>query len=109
MKLEEKELKAALQQFENLIIELPDKRESIPEFKSFITAFLRTKTTAISLPIGDVMAIIKHKKPLVFSVMRSEYSKNIMINVVTHMDIEYSHAYRRLNELRRLLGIIKRF
>ncbi|MFC0559112.1 hypothetical protein [Halalkalibacter alkalisediminis] len=109
MDLKEPELRDALQQFDSLIIEYPDDRHAIPEFTSFITKLVKTKTNTVTLPIEDVMAIMKEKKPLVFSILRSEYSNNIMINVVTHIDKEYGEAYRKLNDLKRKLGIILKY
>ena len=98
MDLKEPELREALQQFDSLIIEYPDDRNAIPEFKSFITEFIKTKTNIVTLPIEEIMSIIKQKKPLVFSILHSEYSNNIIFNVVTHIDIEYFVAYRMLKE-----------
>ena len=109
MDLKEPELREALQQFDSLIIKYPDERRSIPIFKSFIEKFLKTKTKDIILPIEEVMAILKEKKTLVFSILHSEYSNNIIFNVVTHIDIEYFVAYRRLNDLKRRLGIIIKY
>ncbi|WP_088105185.1 hypothetical protein [Halalkalibacter urbisdiaboli] len=109
MTLKEDELKAALEKFDFLIVELPDKKPFIPEFIHFISSFLRTRTTTVHLPIEDVMAVLKQKKPFIFSEIKSEYKHNILFTIVTDINIEYYTAYKRLNELKRLLGVTKRY
>ncbi len=109
MELKEPELKNILQKFDNMIMEVPDEKRSIPEFKQFITTFLRTKTKEVTLPVADVMAIMKKKKPFVFAAIRNQYSHNVMFNVVTHIDVDYYEAYKRLNDLKQKLCIIKKY
>lgn len=62
-----------------------------------------------TLPVGEIMAIIKQKKPHVFSILRSEYSNNLIMNIVTHIDLEYQEAYKRISKIKTDLGIIKRY
>ncbi|MDT8861031.1 hypothetical protein N0O92_12380 [Alkalihalobacillus sp. MEB130] len=109
MDLKEPELKNAIQQFDELILDIPDEVQGLLTFKAFILQFLKTKTTTVSLPVADVMAIIKQKKPFIFSMLRKEYSNNIAINIVTHNDTDYREAYRNLQLLRTKLGIVKRY
>ncbi|WP_216829626.1 hypothetical protein [Alkalihalobacterium elongatum] len=108
MELTEPELKEALQRMDSLIVTLPDKRESVTEFKDFIIHFLRTNTTKVSLPISEVAAVLKNKKPTVFSILKNEFSNNLVINVVTHVDLEYKVASKKLYHLKLNLGIINR-
>ncbi|MGO4890271.1 hypothetical protein ACJ2A9_21190 [Anaerobacillus sp. MEB173] len=99
MKLQEPELKCALIQFESLMRELPDRRESLPQFKKFILFFLRIKTRSVPLPTSEIMSILKREKPTLFSIMRRELSNNLIFNIITHIDAEYWGAKKRLNEL----------
>ncbi|WP_078428753.1 hypothetical protein [Alkalihalobacterium alkalinitrilicum] len=108
MELIEPELKVALEKLDSLIVTLPDKRDSVFHFKNFIISFLRTNTNNVTLPVSEVMAFLKNKKPTVFSILRNEYSHNLVINVVTHVDLEYKVASKRLYDLKLKLGIINR-
>ncbi|MCL7748446.1 hypothetical protein [Halalkalibacter alkaliphilus] len=109
MNAKEPELINALQQFDELIMETPDERKFVLTFKEFIITLLKTKTTTVTIPIVEVMTVIKTKKPLVFSILKKEYDNNIIMNVVTQIDVEYREAYRKLNDIKRQLGIIKRY
>lgn len=103
MQLHEQELKKALIQFDSLIKVLPDTKRSFLEFKRFIIFFLRIRTKSISLPTSEIMAVLKHEKPTVFYIMRKELSGSVIFNIVTHIDMSYSEAIRRLNELKQTL------
>ncbi|WP_227936038.1 hypothetical protein [Alkalihalobacillus deserti] len=108
MDLKEPELKAVLNQFDTLILETPDHRQNVPVFKRFITRLLKTQTYIVTLPIEEVMTIMKQKKPLVFAALRRDYSSIITIEIVTHINMEYQQAYRRLSDLKSKLGIIQK-
>ncbi|NEU29926.1 hypothetical protein GN156_03935 [bacterium LRH843] len=105
MKLNEPELKSALEKFDKLLIDLPDENKSAPLFKNFITSFLRTQTKTITLPISDVMAVLKQSKPVVFSIIRTTYADNMALNIVTNINADYDKSIRRLNEIREQLGV----
>ena len=109
MNLKEPELKDMLSKFDQMIVEIPDEKQAIPEFIQFIKTFLRTRTEEVTLPVADVMAILKHKKPSVFKAIRTQYSHNVMFNVVTNIDIDYYEAYKRLSVLKQKLCIVKRY
>ncbi len=107
--LQEPELKQSLQTFDHLILNLPDESQSIAELKSFIISFLKTKTKSIILPVNDVMAIIKQKKPNIFAGMKRMYRDNMIIYMITNIDTDYEEAYCRLNKLKQQLGMVKRY
>ncbi|WP_209125453.1 hypothetical protein [Alkalihalobacillus sp. BA299] len=108
MELNEPELKDALEKMGNMLVTLPDKRDSVLPFKHFITSFLGITTTNVSLPVTEVMAFIKNKKPTVFSILKNEYQRNLIVYAVTQVDFEYKIASKRLYELKLKLGILQR-
>ncbi|KHF39955.1 hypothetical protein [Halalkalibacter okhensis] len=109
MSINEPELRNTLQLFEELIMETPDERQYVQTYKKFIILLLKTRTTAVTLPISEIMTVIKTKKPVIFSTLRRDYKNNIAMNVVTNIDVEYREAYRKLNDLKRYLDITKRY
>ncbi len=101
--MQDRELKAALKKFDSLINDLPDERRFIHHYKNFIINFLRIKTGSTVLPTAEIMAIIKHEKPIIFSIMKNEFSNNLVFNIVTKIDMEYQEGYKRISELKQRL------
>ncbi len=107
--LKEPELKRSLEQFDDIILHLPDETRYVVEVKNFLITFLKTKTKETTLPINDVMAILKRKKPTIYAGLKQMYKNNMIIYMLTNIDTSFEVAYRRLNNLKQRLGIVKRY
>lgn len=107
--LHEPELKQSLEKFDDIIINVPDENQFIVDVKNFLISFLKTKTNNTTLPINDVMAIIKKRKPNIYSGLKRVYRNNMIMYMITNLDTDYDEAYRRLNKLKQQLGIIKKY
>lgn len=87
-----------LEEYEDLLAKYPDEPKSLPVFNQFFKLFLRTNTKGKPLPSIEVMAILKSQKPLVFSLMRKQSKNNLVMDMLTHVDLDYEEAKERLNQ-----------
>lgn len=103
MKLQECELKKALKKFDVILQDLPDDGRFLHHYKSFIINFLRVKTKAVTLPTAEVMAVLKYRKPIIFSLLKKEYANNLAIHIVTNINLDYEDGHTRLSEIKKRL------
>ncbi|WP_026675025.1 hypothetical protein [Alkalihalobacterium bogoriense] len=96
MRKKETELVQVLKKLEKMLKETPDKKEAVLLYKTFLKNFLRTKTSSIPLPSVEVMTVIKHKKPTVFSLLRKEASYSDVLYYLTNIEAKYQDAERKL-------------
>lgn len=97
-------LSDALYEFDVLLKKHPDVPNSLPVFTNFIRYFLRTKTGDNSLPSVEVMTILKNEKPNIFSLIRKQSKHNMVMNMLTNVEMDVGEAESRLGQLKRKLG-----
>jgi hypothetical protein len=91
----------AIHKFGELLEKHPDSPHSVPVFSQFIKAFLRTNTKSEVLPTIEIMTVLKHKKPLVFTLIKKGSSqKNIVMDMITHIEVDLDEALHRLESLK---------
>ncbi|WP_157800952.1 hypothetical protein [Bacillus solitudinis] len=93
--MNEYELNEALKKFETLLRNTPDDPNSVYIFKNFIKYFIRVKSGRYSLPASEIMAIIQHEKPLVFSLLRKQDSPYLYY--LTNINLQYKEAKKNLD------------
>jgi hypothetical protein len=95
------DLSQAIQKFEDLLEKHPDSPHSMSVFTQFIKTFLRTNTKDEVLPTIEIMTVLKHKKPLIFTLIKKGSSqKNIVMDMITHIDVDLDEALQRLESLK---------
>jgi hypothetical protein len=95
------ELSKVLEEFDSLLEKKEDSPKSLPAFNQFLRYFLRTKTTNRSLPSIEVMTVLKHRKPVVFTVMKKESQGNAAMNMLTRLEMNIDEAIQRLEILKK--------
>jgi hypothetical protein len=94
----------ALKEFEVLLKKQPDVPDSLPVFNQFIKYFLRTKTGGEPLPSVEVMTIIRNEKPNVFYLLRKQSKTNVVMNMLTNVEMDLEEAKNSLDRLKRKIG-----
>lgn len=94
-------LSDALYEFDVLLKKNPDVPQSLPVFTQFLRYFLRTKTGGEPLPSVEVMTILKNEKPNIFSLIRKQSKHNMVMNMLTNVEMDVEEATSRLGQLKR--------
>lgn len=94
----------ALYEFEALLKKHRDVPESLPVFTQFIRYFLRTKTADEPLPSVELMTILKYEKPNVFYLIRKQSKHNMVMNLLTNVEMDLEEAESRLGRLKPKIG-----
>lgn len=87
---------SALNEFEELLKKYPDHPKHLLVFTNFIRQFLRCKTDDGYLPTIEVMSVLKHEKPIIFTLLRQQRSRTF--EMLTYIDIEHEKALDRLKK-----------
>ncbi|WP_078553102.1 hypothetical protein [Bacillus alkalicellulosilyticus] len=99
MKIYEPELKKALLKFEKMRVSLPDEKSSVIHYKSFIRNFTKITTKHVTLPTTEIMTLLKHEKPTVFSIIRNESLNGSLYYFLTHIDFDYATAKKNFDAI----------
>lgn len=92
------ELKSCIQQFFKMLKQYPDDHSSTYEFVSFIKDLLRIQTKE-TIPTIEVMTLIKHEKPVVFSNLKKMSAYNTMLEILTELSIDIETARENLRSI----------
>jgi hypothetical protein len=99
--LNEPELKDALNRFDKLLKDHhEDNLKSVVSFKSFIRNFLRVRTNSIVLPTSEIMTIIKHERPNIYSHLKRNLQSEPLFELLTQIEVGYDNALNKLNVIR---------
>ncbi|WP_157800975.1 hypothetical protein [Bacillus solitudinis] len=93
-----KELSEALKKFEIVLHNTPDEPNSVYIFNNFIRYFIRVKPGRFTLPASEIMAIIQHEKPLVFSLLRKQDSPYLYY--LTNINLDFNEAKEKIETLK---------
>ncbi|WP_226034779.1 hypothetical protein [Aquibacillus saliphilus] len=99
----EPELKEALNNFDNLLIEYHDNYCAVYPYKHFLENFVTVRTVFYKLPLSEIMAVIKHKKPNTYYLLKVNYSNNPTLHFISKTDMNYVIAQKRLTRIRMLI------
>jgi hypothetical protein len=99
-----KNLTDALVEFDYLLKKHSDTPESVPIFTQFIKYFLRTNTSGEELPTLEVMTVLKNEKPTVSYLMKKQSKNNVVMSMLTGIDMDISEAENKLNRLKRQIS-----
>jgi hypothetical protein len=99
-----KTLSDALLEFDYLLKKHPDVPESLSVFTQFVRYFLRTKTSGEELPSVEVMTVLKNEKPNVFYLMKKQSKNNVVMSMLTNIEMDMEEAENRLNRLKRRIS-----
>jgi hypothetical protein len=97
-------LSDALLEFDSLLKKHPDAPESVPIFTQFIKYFLRTNTSGEELPSLEVMTVLKNEKPTVSYLIKKQSKNNVVMSMLTSVDMDISEAESKLNKLKRKIS-----
>ncbi|WP_025027328.1 hypothetical protein [Caldalkalibacillus mannanilyticus] len=96
------ELIKAIKDFESLLEKHPDDSKSVHAFNHFLRYFLRIKTKAnCNLPSIEIMTILKHRKPVVYMLMRRQAQKSGALGMLTYLEMDLEEANRRIDEIKK--------
>jgi hypothetical protein len=99
-----KTLSDALLEFDYLLKKHPDVPQSLSVFSQFLRYFLRTKTSGIELPSVEVMTVLKNEKPNVYYLMKKQSKNNVVMNMLTNIEMDIKEAENRLSSLKRKIS-----
>jgi len=93
------ELKNGIHQFYEILNKYPDEIKYTHDYVFFLKSFLKIQCQ--SLPLTELMTLIKHKKPNIFSGIRRLSDKNIMLNILSELSTDIESAQ---NSLEKIIG-----
>lgn len=99
-----KKISDALLEFDYLLKKHPDVPESLSVFTQFVRYFLRTETSGDELPSVEVMTVLKNEKPSVFYLMKKQAKNNVVMSMLTNIEMDIEEAENRLNKLKRKIS-----
>jgi hypothetical protein len=76
-----------------------DSRDSFPEFRSFLRLLLRNKNSNYTVPVIEVVSLIKEYKPTVFWYLRREGSNELNLAIITSTTLPAEQAETRIDSL----------
>ncbi len=85
-----------IDEFYYLIEKYPDHPKFLTIYTQYIRRFLQSKTEGETLPTVEIITVLKHEKPLIFSIMRRLRDNNTM-NILTSIEMNIEDARTRLN------------
>lgn len=94
------DISTALKEFYRLLKRYPDEPQYLLVFTNYIRQFLRCDVQDHSLPTVEVMTVLKHEKPIIFTLMRRQ--KNSIFAFLTHIEMDLEEARKRINELTKI-------
>jgi hypothetical protein len=89
---------SALKEFNYLLKKYPDHPKFLLVFTNFIRQFLRCKVGDGYLPTVEVMTVLKHEKPIIFTLLRQQQSNTFAM--LTYIEIEHEKALERLKKMK---------
>lgn len=92
------ELQNSINKLFDILKQYPDSPKKTYDFIAFLKSFLRIKSTK-PLPTIEVMTLIRHRKPIVFSNLRRMAPNNQMLEILTELSMDIESAEERLNNL----------
>lgn len=92
------ELKNSIEKLYTMIKEYPDEPKSSYDFVVFLKKFLKLKTKQ-TLPTIEVMTLIKHHKPIIFSSLRKMSKNNMLLQILTELSMDINTANKNLEKI----------
>ncbi|WP_416150761.1 hypothetical protein ACM26V_07285 [Salipaludibacillus sp. HK11] len=103
MKKVDEDLLNQMIKYEKMLADLEDNAAAFPEFRSFFRLLLRTKHPTLSLPVIELISLLKKKKPTVFYYLRQEAKKDFMLSILTGNLMSAEQAEKRFHEFKERL------
>jgi len=101
--MQEPELKAALIKFEQLLSDYDDNSNATLQYKNFLKNLVRVRCKNVTLPASEIITIIKHDRPNIFSHLKKVYSHDSTIHFLTQININYEVAQTKLSEIKSVI------
>jgi hypothetical protein len=98
MEREENEIKLFLSKFNAMLELLDDDRKNADEFARFLRLFLRVKPRTHSLPMMEVMTVLKYRKPYVFESIKARGKNESYFQFLTGITTDLRTAEKNLYE-----------
>lgn len=89
-------IKMSIRQLLYMLDECPDEPKRSEEFVVYLRSFLKIKSR--SLPTIEVMTLIKHHKPIIFSKLRKMAPYNLMLEILTELSTDIRTATENLEK-----------
>lgn len=93
-----KELKSNIEKLYSMLEKIPDKPNYSYDFVTYLKSFLRIRPNE-TLPTIEVITLIKHYKPVVFTKLRRMSSNNLMLEILTELSMDIETAEKNLKEI----------
>lgn len=98
MTKDKNELRKIICQFFRMLEQYPDNHNFTYDFIAFLRTFLRIQTNE-ELPTTEIMTLIKHEKPVVFSNLKKMSAYNTMLEILTELSIDIETARENLRNI----------
>ncbi|BAU29702.1 hypothetical protein DFP93_10679 [Aneurinibacillus soli] len=97
----------AVGEFFLLLEKYPDKSEHLVIFRNFLKLFLRSKTSNGVLATVEVMTVLKHERPVVFSMLKKQANMDSVLNLLIQLEMDIEEARKRLHDIVNQAGVLK--
>ncbi|WP_088104222.1 hypothetical protein [Halalkalibacter urbisdiaboli] len=97
MQFDEYDLIEALKKFDIIVSHTPDDPQLVYIFKNFINYFLNVRTKTIPLPLPELLSVLEHEKPTIYTYLQHEDS--LYLYHMLDSRIKYDEARNRLTDL----------
>lgn len=89
----------AVEEFFLLLEKYPDKLEHLVVFRNFLKLFLRSKTSNGVLATVEIMTVLKHEKPIVFSFLKKQANTDSVLSLLIQLEMDVEEAKQRLHDI----------
>lgn len=98
MTMNDSVIKWAIREFFYLLNKYPDQTSEYIHFMLFIEDLLKLPYSEEELPINEIMAVLKKKKPNIFNLMRNQ-KRNMLLLFLTDVRMDEKEALIRLKKI----------
>lgn len=96
---EDEELVNMIHRFFQLLETMDDTNDSFPDFRIFLKQLLRTKHSKISLPVIEMITLVKRDKPNLYRYLRELGRTDLNISIIVGTTMPAKDAEQRLAQL----------
>jgi len=94
-----KELQRNIKKLYRMLDKYPDNPENFYEFLFYLRNLLRANRSGDILPMTEIMSVIKHYKPSIYSELKKRSNNNLMLEILTELSMDIDTADDNLKKI----------
>lgn len=94
-----KELRKSIEKLYRMLEKYPDNPKNFYEFMVYLRTLLRGNRRGDILPMTEIMSVIKHYKPSIYSELKKRANNNLMLEILTELSMDIQLADENLKKI----------